>query len=90
MLLAISLWSCAGSQPAPAEPIAAPAPPPPDPLPAWNKTAAKTQIIEFVERVTDPDSPAFVEEPKRVATFDNDGRDSVRDPGRPTVPATTA
>jgi len=72
MLLAISLWSCAGSQPAPAEPIAAPAPPP-DPLPSWNKTAVKTQIIEFVERVTDPDSPAFVEEPKRVATFDNDG-----------------
>ncbi len=71
VLFAIFAWGCGGSQAAPAEPVAAPAPP--DPLPSWNATAAKSQIIEFVNRVTDPDSPSFVEEQKRIATFDNDG-----------------
>ena len=44
-----------------------------DPLPSWNEGAAKQAILEFVERVTDEDSPDFVPEPERVATFDNDG-----------------
>ena len=44
-----------------------------DPLPSWNDTAAKAQIIDFVRAVTDPDDPIFVEPAERVATFDNDG-----------------
>ena len=44
-----------------------------DPLPSWNDTATKTKIVEFVEAVTDPDGPKYVEPEARVATFDNDG-----------------
>ena len=45
----------------------------PDPLPSWNDTATKARIVEFVETVTDPESPSFVEPWSRVAAFDNDG-----------------
>jgi phosphoglycolate phosphatase-like HAD superfamily hydrolase len=44
-----------------------------DPLPSWNDTAAKARIMEFVQTVTDPDDPGFVEPSARVASFDNDG-----------------
>lgn len=44
-----------------------------DPLPSWTDGAARTAILEFVARVTDPDSPGFVLPPDRVAVFDNDG-----------------
>jgi haloacid dehalogenase-like hydrolase len=44
-----------------------------DPLPAWNDTASKTAIFNFVERVTKQGSPDFVPEGDRIATFDNDG-----------------
>jgi phosphoglycolate phosphatase-like HAD superfamily hydrolase len=44
-----------------------------DPLPSWNEGDAKEQILQFVERVTNPASPDFVPEPERIATFDNDG-----------------
>lgn len=44
-----------------------------DPLPSWNETETKSQIITFVEAVTDPDSADFVPEEARIATFDNDG-----------------
>ena len=44
-----------------------------DPLPSWNEGAAKQSIVDFVVRVTDPASPAFVPEAERVAVFDNDG-----------------
>jgi hypothetical protein len=44
-----------------------------DPLPAWNDTASKKAILNFVERVTKQDSPDFVAEGNRIATFDNDG-----------------
>lgn len=44
-----------------------------DPLPSWNEGAAKHQILEFVERVTEPGGPDFVASEDRVATFDNDG-----------------
>ncbi len=44
-----------------------------DPLPSWNEGATKRSITEFVARVTDPASPAFVPEAERIATFDNDG-----------------
>jgi hypothetical protein len=44
-----------------------------DPLPSWNEGTAKQSIVDFVARVTDPVSPAFVSEAERIATFDNDG-----------------
>lgn len=42
-------------------------------LTSWNEGAAKEQIVEFVERVTDPASPDFVIPEERIAVFDNDG-----------------
>jgi hypothetical protein len=44
-----------------------------DPLGSWNEGSAKQAIVSFVERVTKADSPDFVRESERVATFDNDG-----------------
>jgi hypothetical protein len=44
-----------------------------DPLPSWNDTDAKTAIIGFVERVTDPASDDYVTPSDRIAVFDNDG-----------------
>ncbi len=44
-----------------------------DPLPSWNDTATKATIVEFVQAVTDPDSPRYVEPEARIAAFDNDG-----------------
>ena len=44
-----------------------------DPLPSWNNTDTKARIIDFVDSVTDPDSPAYVTPADRIATFDNDG-----------------
>jgi phosphoserine phosphatase len=44
-----------------------------DPLPSWAEGAAKTRIIDFVERVTDPASPDYVTPADRIAVFDNDG-----------------
>lgn len=44
-----------------------------DPLPSWKNTAPKKAIIDFVERVTTPDSADFVPVAERIATFDNDG-----------------
>ena len=44
-----------------------------DPLPAWESNNSKTQIVEFVESVTDPDSPTYVTPAERIAVFDNDG-----------------
>ena len=44
-----------------------------DALPSWNDGAAKSSILEFVDRVTREDSPDFVPVEERVATFDNDG-----------------
>ena len=44
-----------------------------DSLLSWNQRATKQQILDFVSRVTDPQSPDFVPEPERIATFDNDG-----------------
>jgi phosphoglycolate phosphatase-like HAD superfamily hydrolase len=43
------------------------------PLSFWNDTEAKRSIIDFVERITQPDTSDFVPEPDRVAVFDNDG-----------------
>ncbi|MEO1729680.1 MAG: HAD family hydrolase [Pseudomonadota bacterium] len=44
-----------------------------DPLPSWESSDSKTQIVEFVESVTDPDSPTYVTPAERIAVFDNDG-----------------
>jgi phosphoglycolate phosphatase-like HAD superfamily hydrolase len=44
-----------------------------DPLPSWNDTETKAQILDFVRAISDPGDPAFVEPEERVATFDNDG-----------------
>jgi phosphoserine phosphatase len=44
-----------------------------DPLSAWNDTAPKQAIIEFVEKVTREGSSDFVPVAERIAVFDNDG-----------------
>ncbi len=44
-----------------------------DPMPSWNETDTKSRIIEFVETVTDADSPDYVTPADRIAVFDNDG-----------------
>lgn len=44
-----------------------------DPLPSWNEGPAKRSITEFVQRVTNQESPDFVPAAERIATFDNDG-----------------
>ena len=42
-------------------------------MPSWSDGEAKRAIIDFVTKVTTPDSPDFVPEAERIATFDNDG-----------------
>ena len=43
-------------------------------LSSWNDGGpAKQSIVDFVDRVTTPDTPDFVAEAERVAVFDNDG-----------------
>ncbi|MEE4271671.1 MAG: HAD family hydrolase [Thermoanaerobaculales bacterium] len=54
-------------------PVAEQSQPAADPLPSWSDSVARTAILDFVARVTDPDSPDFVPEPERIAVFDNDG-----------------
>lgn len=44
-----------------------------DPLSAWDDTAAKHSITEFVERITAAGNPQFVAAEDRIAVFDNDG-----------------
>ncbi len=44
-----------------------------DPLPSWNDTEPKQEIIKFVEKVTKEGSVDFVLPAERIATFDNDG-----------------
>ena len=44
-----------------------------DALPGWRETPAKQAVLDFVHAVTAPDSPDSVEEPDRIAVFDNDG-----------------
>jgi phosphoserine phosphatase len=40
---------------------------------SWNDTLTKQAILDFVEKVTDPNNAAYVPPEERVATFDNDG-----------------
>ena len=44
-----------------------------DPLPSWNDTAPKKDIVAFVEKVTKAGSRDFVPAEERIAAFDNDG-----------------
>lgn len=44
-----------------------------DPLLSWNEGATKQGIVNFVEDVTNPNSPNYVPPSGRIATFDNDG-----------------
>ena len=44
-----------------------------DALPSWNEGDTRQSIIDFVARVTDPESPDFVPVTERIAVFDNDG-----------------
>ncbi|MDH1795946.1 MULTISPECIES: HAD family hydrolase [Citrobacter] len=44
-----------------------------EPLSAWNDTAAKHAIEEWVQNATNPDSPTFIPTDKRYVVFDNDG-----------------
>ena len=42
-------------------------------LPSWNAGAARTAIVEFVERVTQEGGTDYVPPSERIAVFDNDG-----------------
>lgn len=42
-------------------------------LSLWHDRSAKTAIVDFVERVTNPQSELFVPPAQRIAVFDNDG-----------------
>ena len=44
-----------------------------DPLASWNEGVTKTNIIKFVQAVTDKASVDYVPPAERIATFDNDG-----------------
>ena len=44
-----------------------------DPLPSWNDGDSKHNIIEFVNKVTNPSLSSYVPPENRIATFDNDG-----------------
>ena len=45
----------------------------PDPLPSWNDGPTKQAILDFVTKVTEPESGDYVLPEDRIATFDNDG-----------------
>ena len=44
-----------------------------DPLPSWNNTESRENIIAFVEGVTKQGGDSYVPPAERIATFDNDG-----------------
>ena len=44
-----------------------------DPLQSWNDGATKQSIIEFVTKVSSPESVDYVPPAERIAVFDNDG-----------------
>jgi hypothetical protein len=44
-----------------------------DPLQSWNDGPAKTNILDFVRKVTKEGSADFVAPAERFAVFDNDG-----------------
>ncbi|WP_153006660.1 HAD family hydrolase [Aeromonas schubertii] len=44
-----------------------------DPLPAWNNTAAKQGVLDWIANATDPAKGTFIPREKRHVVFDNDG-----------------
>jgi hypothetical protein len=44
-----------------------------DLLPSWTEGESRQAIIEFVQRVTTPDSTDYIVPEERIAVFDNDG-----------------
>ena len=44
-----------------------------DPLPSWNNTEVKQNIITYMKKITDEKSPDYIPPEERTATFDNDG-----------------
>ena len=42
-------------------------------LPSWRNEALRRSLVEYVERVSTPSSPAYVPPEQRIAVFDNDG-----------------
>ncbi len=44
-----------------------------DPLPSWNDGPARQAIVSFVKATADVNSPQFVPQAERIATFDQDG-----------------
>lgn len=44
-----------------------------DPLPSWNESKAKQDIITFVQLITDSSGTNYVKPEDRIVTFDNDG-----------------
>jgi phosphoglycolate phosphatase-like HAD superfamily hydrolase len=42
-------------------------------LPSWKDSAARQNIVSFVQAVSDESSPDFVPATERIAVFDNDG-----------------
>ena len=63
LLISFAGFACAEEAPAVEEPFA-----------LWNADAPSLHaLIEYVEAVTDPESPDFIPEADRVATFDMDG-----------------
>lgn len=44
-----------------------------NPLPSWNDTHTRHEILHFVDSVTREDGPDYVRPEERVAVFDNDG-----------------
>lgn len=44
-----------------------------DPLPSWNDGPTKQAVLDFVTKVTEPESGDYVSPADRIATFDNDG-----------------
>jgi phosphoglycolate phosphatase-like HAD superfamily hydrolase len=71
LLLLLVLGSCKKVEPA--DPTGSGISENKDALPSWNETVPKTAIFDFVAKTTDPNSPDFIPESKRIAAFDNDG-----------------
>ena len=44
-----------------------------EPLPSWNDGKNRTNVIEYVQTVTDKSSADFIPKEDRIAVFDNDG-----------------
>jgi len=71
-LLTLCFVVGACSDPTPKPPSAS-APSAAAPLTSWNPGAARSAIVDFVERTTRQGTPDFVPQAERIAVFDNDG-----------------